>query len=216
MGIVPATDSDRSEQQILFRSVPVELIRSFLQQYRFHELNKAFSSDLLIGYVEEQNRFGDLLKWNVIVVTRRPRGDEPDKMLDLNLDSPIPLLNRSRLQTETAYASLGVIANGYRDIVADLNLSEEEIRKMSAPEMRAKRPVGIGLLLLYPIDKDSEPGYTGKKGSRNVRVPLGAVEHLLGVAFAFPPSSQATPQKYLTNSSVAPYEEEELLDDEES
>ncbi len=219
LGIEPAPGG--REQNILFREVPVQLIETFLRQYRFHELNKAFSPELITGYIDAQNRLGALLNWNVVIVTRKQTvKDGPEKLIDLGLDNPLPLLNRSRLQADSAtdYASLGVIASGYSDIVADLSLPEEEIKKIPAPGLRAMRPQGTGLLLLYPIDKDSEPGQAGKKSSRNVRIALRAAEHLLGVGFAFPPTpaDQTTPQSYMTNSSVAPCEEEELLEDDES
>jgi hypothetical protein len=208
------------EQNILFRDVPVQAIRNFLQQYHFHELNKAFSTDLIIEYIDAQNRLGALLNWSVVIVTRKQAlKDGPEKLIDLGLDNPLPLLNRSRLQTDgaTDYANLGVIANGYSDIVADLDLPDEQVRKTSAPTLRAMRPAGIGLLLLYPIDKESQPRQTEKKSGRNMRVALEAAEHLLGVAFAFPPTpaDQTTPQSYMTNSSVAPCEEEELLEEDE-
>ena len=219
IGITPVPRG--REQTILFREVPIYLIKNFLKQYQFQKDNKAFSAPLLTGYIDEQNRLGSLLHWNMVIVTRKQTlKDGPEKLIDLCLDNPLPLLNRSRLVTEAAteHASLGVIANGYRDIVADLNLSEEDLSKISAPALRAMRPAGTGLLLLYPIDKNSEPRKTGKRSGRNIRTTLGATEHLLGVAFAFPPTptDQTTPQSYMTNSSVAPCEEMELLDDEEN
>jgi len=204
------------EQNVLFRGAPVQFIRNFLQQYQFHELNKAFSSELITQFIDAQNRLGTLLKWNVVIVTRKQTlKDGPEKLVDLGLDEPIPLLNRSRLQTDSAidYASLGVIANGPGDIVADLGLAEEELKK-PAPNLRAMRPKEVGLLLLYPIDKDSDARQEKKKSSRNIRIDLNAAEHLLGVAFVFPPTDQATPQSYMTNSSVASYEVEEELPDE--
>jgi hypothetical protein len=209
------------EQQVVFRDIPVQLIRKFLGQYQFHEYNKAFSSQLLTGYIDAQNRLGSLLYWNVVIVTRKQMlKDSPEKLIDLGLDNLVPLLNRSRLVTDAAteYASLGVIANGYGDIVADLNLPEDEVRKMGGAALRKERPPKIGLLLLYPIDKDSEPRKIGKKSGRNIRTTLNAVEHLLGIAFAFPPvpADQMTPQSYVVNASVGSYEVEELLDDEES
>jgi hypothetical protein len=51
------------------------------------------------------------------------------------------------------------------------------------------------LLLLYPIGKDSKP----RKASEE-RALLGAVQHVLGIAFAFPdvPQGDLTPQNYMT------------------
>jgi hypothetical protein len=80
-----------------------------------------------------------------------------------------------------------------------------------------KRPIGTGLLLLYPIDKDSVPMRGERILRRGIRRPLEAVEHLIGVAFAFPKASKPTPQGYKTAdlSRIARDEEEELPEDEE-
>jgi hypothetical protein len=211
---------DDREQKIIFKDVPVTLITAFLAQYRFHERNKAFSSALLAGYIRDQNRHGDLLKWNVVIVSRRPRKEDgPEKLIDLGFSRSLPLLNRSRLEIDAAatYADLGVIANGYGDIVADLDLPSEEIKGASAAVLKMKRPIGTGLLLLYPIDKDSVPMRGERILRRGIRRPLEAVEHLIGVAFAFPKASKPTPQGYKTAdlSRIARDEEEELPEDEE-
>jgi hypothetical protein len=58
------------------------------------------------------------------------------------------------------------------------------------PDDKSRR----GLLLLYPISKDSAPDETESP----MRKPLEAVEHLLGVAMVFPgvPQDEDTPRKY--------------------
>jgi hypothetical protein len=208
------------EQKIIFKDVPVHLITTFLAQYQFHERNKAFSSELLTGYIKDQNKSGDLLMWNVVIVSRKKPRQEggQEKLLDLGFSRQIPLLNRSRLETDAAatYADLGVIANGYSDIVADLDLPPDEIKKASAAVLKMKRPSRIGLLLLYPIDKDSIPMGGEKNLRHRVRQPLQAVEHLIGTAFAFPKSSISTPQGYKTvNLSYLEREEEEDFQENE-
>jgi len=49
--------------------------------------------------------------------------------------------------------------------------------------------------LLYPISKDSQPRKTSKE-----RAPLDAVQHVIGLALAFPdvPQNDLTPQNYMT------------------
>jgi hypothetical protein len=211
------TSNDRG-QKVIFKDVPVDLIISFLAQYQFHERNKAFSSALLTGYIKDQNN-GDLLRWNVVTVSRGPRKeDEQEKSIDLGFSRPLPLLNRSRLEIDKAspYADLGVIANGYSDIVADLDLPPEETRKASASALKMKRPTGIGLLLLYPIDKDSVPMRGEKILRRGMRRNLEAVEHLIGVAVAFPKASKPTQLGYKTAdlSQIEREEEEEISAEE--
>lgn len=48
--------------------------------------------------------------------------------------------------------------------------------------------------------------------SRNLRIDLNAAEHSIGVAFAFPCSSKPALQAYVTNASVAAWEEEDKID----
>ena len=47
---------------------------------------------------------------------------------------------------------------------------------------------GRGLLVLYPIDKDSQP----KKGARQSSSALEAADHLIGVALCFPTAKPGT------------------------
>jgi len=197
------TSDDRQPQRIIFRDVPVDLIFVFLQQYLLHDRNRAFSTDLLRGYISAQNTKGNLYRWSVVVVTRSRRSEIDKRIIDLGLNRDVYLLNRSRLDTGATegYADLGVIVNGYGDIVADLDVPKEQLKKTTAASLKEMRPEGSALLLLYPIDKDSEPMNGEKKNKKGVRTKLEAVEHLVGVAFAFPTikdKNKITPQGYKT------------------
>ncbi len=214
-GIAPV----ESPQKIIFRDVPVDAILSFLKQYAFHEQNRSLSSKLLDDYIEAQKKQGDLLRWNVVVVTRNPEVvEDPAWFIDLGLSKPVPLLNRSRLEIDPSvqYANLGVIVNGYADVVADLDLSREELKGARVADLQIKRPPGVGLLLIYPISKDSIPMKGEKMLKRGVRKPLEAVEHLIGVALAFPRTENPTTLGYKTvDLSRVEREEEELPEEEE-
>jgi hypothetical protein len=60
---------------------------------------------------------------------------------------------------------------------------------------------GSGLLLLYPVSRDSRPV---RDSVKKTRVPLGAVEHVLAVALAFPNSRSRTANvDYLTADVAA-------------
>lgn len=55
---------------------------------------------------------------------------------------------------------------------------------MSEHALVKARPQGSGLLLIYPISKNSEP--MGASRAFNSRTRLDAVDHLIGVALVFP------------------------------
>jgi hypothetical protein len=61
--------------------------------------------------------------------------------------------------------------------------------------MRQKDMPGVGLLVIYPISKDSEPG----KGAKT-KIPLGAVANIIGLGMVFPPAAGESrgAQSYIT------------------
>ena len=71
------------------------------------------------------------------------------------------------------------------------------------PQTGANTP----LLLLYPIDKDSES--TGQGGNRTA---LRAVDHVVGLTLVFPAARRLTPQSYLTADLTRINEPREELD----
>lgn len=212
---------DPSEgQNVLFHNVPVGAIQFFLEKYHFHE-NSELDSDLLQNYIKAQNNEGELKCWNVVILKRREK--EGEELLDLGTGIKVPLLNRSQRIRGDGMANnahLGVLVSS-GDRVADLKLSAREIKGKKEQELQAMRPKEIGLLLIYPISKDSKPPKRKKKnGSPRTsrRVDLEAVQHLIGVALVFPTARRETPVKYLTVELPAiEMEEEEFgwLDEEE-
>lgn len=206
-----ATSPERTPGRLLFRDIGVSEIVRFISDYRFHQLNYNLRPDLLRGYIEEQRRLRppQLELWNVVIVSQRR--DEVG-MIDVGFGE-IPLLNRSKLaggRSDAETADLKAIMST-ADIVADLH--NREPGSLSAAELialRTKELPGRGLLLVYPIAKDSKP-----QGPRSgVREPLGAAAHVLGVSFVFPESPQQTPQKYMTARIPADQFIEELEEQE--
>jgi len=198
--------------RIIFSDVPSSEVLQFLRQYGFHPKSHQLREDLLRGYVEAQNRNGELLAWNVAVISRRPR--EGDTLLELASNAQVPLLNRSRLGEIGAedYANLGVIMSN-ADMAADLDIAREAAAKLLPAQLQRlrPRPNGPGLLLLYPIDRDSSPAHEPGISTplSRVRHPLRAAEHILGVGLVFPKAERETPQRYMT-VDLSRVEREEL------
>lgn len=175
----------------VIRDVPVEAVKEFLERYHFHEGNIELRSDLLLEYIRRQNRRGELTEWNVAVVTRR---DGSLGALDLGPLGQVNLINRSRLRSSPpGYANINTLMSKV-DRVIDVEADGlGQLRDVDLARLRTES--GRALLLLYPISKDSRP--EGRQSSR--RVPLDAVEHVIGVALAFPHSGSPEPiERYVT------------------
>ena len=207
-------EPQRRGSNVVLCNVPVDLILSFLHTYSFHKDSQDLRSDLLCGYIEGQNRDGALKQWNVVVVGRKVQTDE--EVLELGPGLEVPLLTRSKLHpTGAGHANLKAITSRV-DMVADLDTGSRSIAGMKEDDLWALRPKGagaVGLLLLYPISKDSMPDGRKLAGKR---ARLDAVEHLIGVGLVFPEAVNDMPLRYKTvDLSQLPREELEWNDEEE-
>ncbi|MCC6190314.1 MAG: Z1 domain-containing protein [Anaerolineales bacterium] len=167
----------------IFRAVPAALVLDFLQRYKFHPGSQVASTGLLAGYIRDQNQHGSLNVWNVVVrgVTARSR----ELREEINLGGlAAPLLQRAKRSTSSLDgAHIGVLMSR-GDIGLDLSLSPSELSQSSEDALKDKRQSLVpntGLLIIYPIDKDSQPGH-GAKG----KSPLEAAEHVIGLGLVFP------------------------------
>ena len=71
--------------------------------------------------------------------------------------------------------------------------TSQNLRKMVDPatdanwrQLRDDVLGDVGLLALYPISKDSMPRPAARPEGTLRRVPLGAIDHMIGVSFFFP------------------------------
>lgn len=172
-----------------FRNVPVAAILGFLGAYRFHERSQELRPELLRGYIEQENKIGALLTWNVVIIEHP---DDANGTIDLGMSSRVNLIQRARLDLDLAWANIKALVSTI-DRVADMRHTNQDLRKMVDPatdanwrQLRDDVLGDIGLLALYPISKDSAPRHAAKSDGTLRRVSLDAVEHMIGVAFFFP------------------------------
>ena len=182
--------------RVLLESVPVDEVRRFLASYEFHEKHHPrLSAEALIGYIDKQGEKGALLLWNVVVIggtggTRRA--------VDLGLPEPVGLLRRSKLALPGMPDANVKAIMSKEDRIADLCADDPSLaakaRQLPDAVLWERRPTGIGLLVLYPIDKRSEPD----KNNLGNREPLDAVADVLGVGIVFPDTDDPTPVSYVS------------------
>ncbi|MEW2632033.1 Z1 domain-containing protein [Streptomyces sp. NPDC048389] len=207
--------SDRSaEGRYVFREVPYDVVTEFLSRYRFHEKSPENDSNLIVDYIRKRiTTAGSLRRWNVAIVGN-PGNKEtftfaPGVTVGRNI--------RARVTSNPSpdFADIKTLMSR-RDAAVDLRgdttkLTEEEIK-----EARRLQLPDTGLLVLYPIDKISEPS-----PSKKLRVALNAEEHVIGVGLVFPkpPFADSTVKGYISaDLSNVRLEDEDfsLLDSEDA
>lgn len=199
-----SADQKTKNGSIIFQNVRVEHILGFLDEYKFHENNVELQSALLKGYIENQNQYGELLRWNVVIRSIQ-RKNQPT--IDLGRGIVVQTLNRSRRNNNSPDAHIGVLMSR-GDRVIDLEMPDSVIENETDSDLQRYRPTGIGLLVLYPISKDSPSRKSDIQPPK--RLPLEAAEHVIGAAFVFPKSENWVEQQYMT-VDLSDVEREEAL-----
>ena len=194
--------------RLVFRGVSSSNILQFIKEYSFHKSNVILDSKLIAKYVNEQNSKGELEEWNVVVMGQA--STQSGQITLLESASPVNLVNRAKLHPRLGAEDSADIKAlmSKMDLVADIknpDLVKNFTDTMSLVTEGRKISGGRGLLLIYPIEKDSIPL---RRNSR--RVDLDAVEHVIGIAMVFPEPKHDTPQDYMSAPIEADRFAEEL------
>lgn len=188
--------------------VDSDLILQFLAAYRFHENSRDLNSDLIGNYVRGRRKDGELTHFKIVVMGRSSRSDYLGDV-DIALDNRVGCINRARLKAVggATYADIKALMS-QSDRVIDLGISPEELQSVTTRggvarlrnlPARGGHGDDTGLLLLYPVSKDSRP----VRGSATTREPLEAVEHVIGVGLVFPETQSRTAAVDYVTANVA-------------
>jgi hypothetical protein len=192
----PTSVSDKPHR--LFLDVPSLRVLEFLESYSIDPSNSEMQAALIRSYIREQNQRNHIKNWTVAVITRN-QSLVALGTIDLGFATEVALVNRARFLRERSPEVVDIKAlMSETDVAVDVPQPAAELRGRNRDELRDLRDVTSpdkGLLLIYPISKDSQP----RAGSKE-RAPLDAVQHVIGLALAFPdvPQSDLTPQNYMT------------------
>ena len=211
----------RRDSRIMLPNVPVEEILRFFGEYKFHERAQQMRPDLLKGYVEEQGSQGFLRSWNVVFMSHP---NDENGTLDLGLDGEVNLIQRSRMDIPgLPHANIKSLVS-VADRVADLDQSTSEVRGLlqsagskvndaALLKLREELLGDVGLIGIYPINKDSQPLPKAKKDGKRARLPLEAVDHVIGVGIFFPEAKGARGAYSYMAADLSSEEVEDLEDD---
>jgi hypothetical protein len=177
--------------------VDSELILGFLDSYRFHANSRDLNSQLITDYVRGRRQDGELTHFKIAVMGRAAHSDYLGDV-NIGLSENVGCINRARLNAVggATYADIKALMS-QSDRVVDLNISPQQLAEVVTNGQVARLrnlPAhggsgdGTGLLVLYPVSKDSKP----VRGTAKTRVPLDAAEHVLGVGLVFPETESRT------------------------
>lgn len=212
-----------------FSGITNDAVLAFLSEYRVHEDARTIQTDTVREYIRSQADKGSLDSWNVVFVERQNAADSD---LTMGLDKPLKLLRRRKMASgvKNRVANLKAIASRW-DRFADLEYSkqsivdshglssESQVRDHLLRDLRKKRGLDkVGLLAIYPIHKDSEHGEaisgtidtSDPRESKSERVPLTAVNHMIGIALMFPEARDLSDTVDYFSANVDPEDIEDV------
>ena len=184
----------------LVGGVSVSAVIEFFREYVVHSSHRDLSSEWLEEYIRVNS--DALRNWSVVII--QPE-DRKRPQAGIALGPVVPrLVRRSRLDgTDPTVADIKALMSR-SDVMADV---EEGLRPVSGnwrnwdwSRLKSAREQLVGprpMLLLYPIDRRSEPVTKSKPGRR---AALDASHHVLGVGLVFPQlgvQADNKPTKYI-------------------
>jgi hypothetical protein len=184
----------RRSQYFLARGISKTEIIKFLEEYEFHPKNQKLDAVILKKFIDLQNAQGKCMNWNLAIKTRNEDDSTGFTLAGLHVNRL--LLPRSKNYGEEPFAYVQNLSTR-EDIFADAddpiameNMAKDSSRQDSSrQEVRGTYENGVGLIVLYPINKDSTPGQNS-----NTRVKMDADIYPIGVAIYFPGNPKAAGQ----------------------
>lgn len=189
----PSTEQESRDEAFLVRNVPVDAVLEFLRSYQTCREQVRTNTKALRKYIEKYES-GELARWNLAVMM--PARSRPGSMR-LGPLAETRLINRSALQRSPEECTDIKALMSRKDILVDTYSPAPSRSEWKALKDHRSNEYGGSpppLLLLYPIDKDSQP----RNPEAGTRDPLNAVHHVLGMGILFPEDPTGFKGHYIT------------------
>lgn len=225
---------------VLYTSVPLVAIQTFLSSFRFHPEASRVSGPLLLEYLSHASTLGALQSWSVLVASGGLDVTTREKIADNVYVAPIrratkPSIPREPDASDTSPISIGVLSSPV-DLLADLRNDEvarlqalpgtvqsadaAESERVSRNSACAARSPDHALLVIYVVRLTTR--VAAGEPNRPVEVKLPGDGPLpIGLALALPRNPAIPGARYMANSVYLDelerrYEASEASDVEES
>jgi hypothetical protein len=204
--LVNAGNLDNGGRNPVLRAVPASKIIEFLNAYTVHASHRPMAREFLVEYIERSAA----TDWNVVVV----QGDRDSAGVSTRLGrvTDVHKVRRSAMKDSGNEASIKALMSK-RDLLTDCAsepVYQGEDSWEGYKKFREEQSMPP-LLLLYPIDKKSDPRVIKEKSDRE---PLNAAHDVLGFAVVFP-GAHAKAQVYVS-AKIVPEEATEIPEGEDA
>lgn len=182
----------------IFEDVSIDQVRKYIAEMNIDDRNSSFQKEPVLQFIDKAKETNFLKKWNIAVA-----GNKKGKPFPISDNLTVNLLERSRidlksttddeiyLKSITSPEDMLVDTTIYGKPKDNTSISGRFIlRKKYFDDLKQDTP---GLLLIYPINKDSEP--MNKNGGR---IPLKASEHVIGITLIFPKENRKELNQYMS------------------
>lgn len=178
------TEWIKTDQNWIRRDVDLAEIKKLLERYKIHEKNQSANTAIILDFLKKQKKSGKCAKWNVAIKSKREDVASDDATTVGTLEVNRFQFSRHNLHATEPFAYLQAIRSS-EDVFADApdpkSLSSAAKNDKERANLRATYENGRGLIVIYPIRKDSKPDPNAKN-----RIALDAVEDPYGMAIFFP------------------------------
>lgn len=183
----------RKNVAALYKGVDSEQIVRFLQSYVVHEDQDGLDMTRMTNWIDQR---AEGIPWNVIVMRGPGTLKSPDDgslinlgSVDLGLEEAVTTMNRAPLKNDLGKANIKALMSA-PDIIIDFDKETLQPRPDGKPwkfedylSYRRRNASGTGLLIIYPISKNSTSSRPELNSSRRA---MQADEHLIGLGMLFP------------------------------
>ena len=160
----------------LWRDVPWSEIHQFFDSYSVHRTHADLAPHMLLPFLKKDDKRLDRWNLGIVETEKGPQSAEP-----LGSAPAVRMVNRARLVDDNDFVDIKALMSK-RDLLFDCK--EVGSNEAGWDDLKATRAEIVGevpLLLLYPIDRNSEP-----QRKSNVRTSLDAAFDIMGFGIVFP------------------------------
>ncbi|MET7283828.1 Z1 domain-containing protein [Kribbella sp. NPDC005582] len=179
-------DAPTEEGRHVIRGVHSDDVLTFLDAYQFHEKSQECDSGLLRKYIEKRRRTGALHEWNIAIVGNSTKAAPGTYTFASGVTTGTVIRAQLGAQDDAgssldrATADIKTLMSR-RDAAIDLDGDTSKFDEQRIKKERLRQLPDTGLLVLYPIDRISQPA-----PGRTSRSALKADVDVIGVGLVFP------------------------------
>jgi hypothetical protein len=175
-----------SKNSLLWKGVDPYVVLSLVQGHRHHPEDRTFDNQIVENYVKSRLEKDELSEWSIgLISTEDGKADKPFADFGFDIDLQLPM--RTRINGRDSVGELIQASNVVIDLPGQLNdyLINGQV---SYPRMYETRDPANPLLLIYVLDKDSQPANKTKNSASRVSLFKYDQErvHVVGLAMALP------------------------------